>query len=82
MIKDRREVIRALGGIQAVADLTSRKYNTAAQWNRPRWPRFPPNTFHVMCLALQERGLSAPPSLWGMSYPDNDREIEGPNAYR
>ncbi len=59
-----RDVIVALGGIKAVATLTGRRYSAAANWNQ--FSKFPANTFHVMQLALQERGLAAPIALWGM----------------
>lgn len=58
------EVIDALGGIQAVADLTGRKYMAAAQ--DKRLGKFPSRTRDVMTVALAEKGKTAPASLWGM----------------
>jgi hypothetical protein len=57
------EVIEALGGIQAVRELTGRKYTAAHNWLRAK--QFPSNTYRKMTSALQDKGLSAPPSLWG-----------------
>ncbi len=59
------EVIDALGGIAAVAELTGRKYTAAANWNVS--DRFPANTYVILHHALHQRGLSAPPELWGMA---------------
>lgn len=58
------EVVDALGGIKAVAALTDRKYNAAANW--PAFGKFPPNTFLVMRKALEAAKCEAPASLWGM----------------
>lgn len=67
------DVIAALGGTKAVAELTGRQYRAAFNWHNFR--KFPANTYLVMQTALRERGLSAPSSLWGMAdtYPE-DRE--------
>ncbi len=59
------EVMHALGGTHAVAEMTGRKYNAAAHW--ANFKAFPANTFLIMSAALAERGLSAPASLWGMN---------------
>lgn len=58
-----KAVIDALGGTKAVAELTGRKYTAAHNW---RSSRFPANTYRAITIALEEKGLSAPPSLWGM----------------
>lgn len=63
------EVVKALGGVQAVADLTKRGYSAACNWNG--FKTFPANTYVVMKAALQERGLDAPDSLWGMTLKEN-----------
>lgn len=60
-------VVTALGGFQAVADLTGRKYN--AVWNWAQAQNFPPNTYLVMTEELQRLGKSAPASLWKMTEP-------------
>lgn len=59
------EVMEALGGVSEVARLTRRTYKAAFQWRY--LPTFPANTYIVMTEALGQRGLSAPPSLWGMA---------------
>lgn len=58
------EVIDALGGTSAVADLTHRKYTAAFNWRS--FNAFPPNTYIVMTGALAAIGKTAPASLWGM----------------
>jgi hypothetical protein len=59
------EVIEALGGTKAVAEMTGRTYNAAANWRV--FNRFPANTFVLMQTELVKRGLSAPVALWGMA---------------
>lgn len=63
-----QEVMAALGGTEAVAKLTGRKYNAAFNWRS--FDTFPTNTYLVMTAALRERGHSAPASLWGMREPE------------
>jgi len=58
-----KEVFEALGGIQAVADLTGRDYSAAAQDNR--LGKFPSRTYKIMTEALAAKGRRAPASLWG-----------------
>ena len=58
------EVIDALGGISAVARLTSRKYSAAFNWKN--FVKFPADTYVVMQAALGAAGCAAPASLWGM----------------
>lgn len=62
------DVIKALGGISAVADLTGRRYSAACNWGG--WGHFPPDTFWVMNDALAEAGYDAPRALW--------RQVEKP----
>ncbi len=57
-------VIEALGGTDAVARLTGRKYSAAFNWRS--FETFPPDTFLVMAKALRDGGFEAPPSLWRM----------------
>ena len=57
-------VMDALGGTQAVADLTGRTYAAAFNWRS--FKAFPSNTYLVMTAALAEKGAGAPDSLWGM----------------
>lgn len=58
------EVIEALGGTDAVAKLTGRKYGAAFNWRS--FETFPPDTFLVLTKALEDLGHTAPPSLWRM----------------
>ena len=58
------EVVKALGGIAAVAEMTGSSYNAACNWQA--FPNFPPKTYLVLSRALRARGYSAPASLWGM----------------
>ncbi|MFA7280817.1 MAG: hypothetical protein WC100_12040 [Sterolibacterium sp.] len=58
------EVLDALGGNAGVAELTGSK--PKAVWNWRSFDKFPANTYAVMIAALQERGKTAPASLWGM----------------
>jgi hypothetical protein len=58
------EVIEALGGTSAVAELTGSTYAAAFNWRG--FERFPAKTFIVMSDALAAKGKSASPSLWGM----------------
>ncbi len=59
------DVIDALGGTKAVAEMTGRTYNAAHNWRA--FDRFPANTFLTIQRALDERGASAPSELWGMA---------------
>ena len=59
-----KEVIDAIGGTSAAAKLTGRSYNAAHNWRK--FSTFPANTYLTMTAALDERGHTAPPSLWGM----------------
>lgn len=58
-----REVITALGGLDAVAALTGRKYVTVSSW-QSRLHGFPPSTYVVMTEALRRAGYIAPDTLW------------------
>ena len=64
MLATTSEVILALGGVKAVAELTGRTYDAAWNWNK--FETFPSDTYLVMTGALRERGIEAPPSLWRM----------------
>ena len=71
-----REVIKALGGVEAVANLTDRQYNAASNWNG--FKTFPPDTYVVMIEALLRNDHWAPPSLWRMvrhRASDTDRAV-------
>jgi hypothetical protein len=70
-LKTTNEVIDALGGVRAVADLTRRRYSAAYNWRK--FKTFPSNTFLAMQAALAEKGLTAPPSLWRMVKPPQQK---------
>ena len=62
------QVIKELGGFDAVKELTNRGSPSAV----PMWKnrnKFPPNTYVAMIAALQAKGFVAPASLWGMEIP-------------
>ena len=59
-----KDVMDALGGTAEVAKLTGRTYNAAHNWRA--FPRFPSNTYVAITRALDEKGIHAPASLWGM----------------
>ena len=62
------EVLDALGGNAGVAELTGSKPKAVLNWRS--FDKFPANTYAVMIAALQERGKTAPASLWGMKQPE------------
>ena len=61
------DVMDALGGNQAVAELTGSK--PKAVWNWRGFDTFPSNTYVAMIEALHQKGKTAPASLWGMKSP-------------
>lgn len=67
VLKTTVDVMRALGGLQAVCALTGSGYKATENWSRAE--TFPPRFFLVMTFALWRRGLSAPPELWGQVTP-------------
>jgi hypothetical protein len=68
-LKSSIEVIDKLGGTAAVAELTGRKYNAVWMWRA--FGKFPANTYLAIQSALKERGLEAPPELWGMTQSED-----------
>lgn len=69
-LRTTEEVVEKLGGIPAIAKLTSRKYNAAAHW--VKFKTFPANTFIVIQDALRKKNCTAPTSLWGMVASDSE----------
>ncbi len=65
------EVMKALGGVDAVCALTGSRYKNTWGWSRAS--TFPSHYFLVMYFALHKKGLAAPPSLWGMVEPADRR---------
>lgn len=67
-----KAVIEALGGTANVAKITNRSVGAASNWLG--FERFPANTYLALKAALDERGIEAPSSLWGMTLPADERE--------
>lgn len=64
-LKTAATVIEHLGGLDAVRRLTRAKsISVVSNWKVSGG--FPPKTYVALTKALKARGLSAPPSLWGM----------------
>jgi hypothetical protein len=57
------QVIKRLGGLDKVADMTVTELKSAYNW--PRCGAFPSATHDVMTRALKRRGYTAPAALWG-----------------
>jgi hypothetical protein len=68
-------VMDALGGNGPVSLLTGSKPSAVSNWRS--FDNFPANTYFAMTSALRAKGMSAPPSLWGMKTP---AESEGASA--
>lgn len=66
------DVMDALGGNLAVAELTGSK--PKAVWNWRGFDTFPSNTYVAMTAALLAKGKTAPASLWGMKQPANSEQ--------
>jgi hypothetical protein len=64
MLSTTTEVMDALGGNLAVAELTGS--NNKAVWNWRKSNVFPSNTYVALTDALSAKGKAAPASLWGM----------------
>jgi hypothetical protein len=58
------DVIDALGGVHATAELTDTNYKAAHAWKQRG--RFPTKTYLVITEALRLRGLQARADLWKM----------------
>ena len=61
------EIIDALGGNSAVAQLTSSSAKAVSNWRG--FGKFPSNTFLVLKSELMRLGISAPDHLWSMREP-------------
>lgn len=61
------EVIETLGGNPSVADLTGRTAKAVSNWRA--FNAFPADTFLVLTAALEQKGETAPVSLWRMVEP-------------
>lgn len=58
------EVLRVLGGVAAVAELTGNKVKAVEKWQQ--FETFPSKTYVALQAALGARGYAAPASLWRM----------------
>jgi hypothetical protein len=72
-LKTSRDVIDALGGIEAVSKLTGRGIPAVYAWlppkhdeDRSRRGKFPPNTYRKLTTALAAKNATAPDYLWRM----------------
>lgn len=61
------EVMDALGGNAAVADLTGSRATAVSNWRS--FGKFPAKFYVLMTDELRRRGLRAPALLWGMTEP-------------
>lgn len=62
------EVIDALGGTAVVARLTKRSQQSVTNWRANG--RIAPGVFLIMREALEQKGLQASPSIWGITEPE------------
>jgi hypothetical protein len=62
------EVADALGGLTALAHLTGRRLTAVSNWRCQRG-RFPARMYLVVEAALNKRGLTAAPDLFGFEQP-------------
>jgi hypothetical protein len=63
-LKTTSEVMDALGGNLAVAEITGSKPKAVSNWRR--FETFPSKTYLAMTNALLAKGKQAPASLWKM----------------
>lgn len=72
VLKTTSEVVEALGGYLAVAEITGSKPKAVSNW--PRFETFPSNTYIALTEALLAKGKTAPATLWGMKLPSSEPE--------
>lgn len=72
MLTTTSDVMDALGGNLAVAELTGS--NNKAVWNWRVAETFPANTYVALTEALLAKGKTAPASLWGMKSANSEQE--------
>jgi hypothetical protein len=68
------DVMDALGGNDAVAEITCSKPKAVWNWRFTR--TFPSRTYLILLGALNEVGKTAPASLWGMKLPSEKESAE------
>lgn len=69
------EVIAALGGVAATAEITGCTRGAVANW-RLEGRRIPARTFLAIDSELRKSGRTADPALFGMAEPVNPNEPE------
>ncbi|UPJ55439.1 hypothetical protein [Bradyrhizobium sp. 192] len=62
-LQAKADVMRVLGGISGLSDLTGSSYKATENWSRAR--TFPARYHALMSWALRRKGYTAHPSLWG-----------------
>jgi hypothetical protein len=67
-LNNSRDVVAALGGVDAVASLTGRHYKSVSRWQAAK-EAFPPTLYVAMQSALVEIGFRGDPAMWGMEEP-------------
>ena len=74
VLKTTRDVIEALGGVRAVADLCGVGYTAAHNWQQQGY--FSRATYPLLIrrLAKLKPPMTAPPSLWRMLEEFNERQ--------
>lgn len=73
LLRTKIEVMRELGGLGPVSALTGSSRKNTENWSRAA--HFPSRYFLVMSAALLQRGLRAPPQLWGMVIPARRKQV-------
>jgi hypothetical protein len=64
-LKTAKQVVRELGGLPRVCEITEANPKQAMNWPG-RAKAFPARTYVVMQRALKRRGATAPARLWNM----------------
>jgi hypothetical protein len=71
-LKSTSEVMDALGGNGAVAEMTGRTGKAVSNWRK--FSSFPSNTFVILKSALALKGFIASDALWAMTEANSDKE--------
>jgi hypothetical protein len=62
------DAIAKLGGPTATGKLVGRSAQSVVNWRAAN--KFPGDTYLILSAALEDRGLRAPPSMWGLIEPE------------
>jgi hypothetical protein len=71
-LKTTAEVITALGGIDAMSELTGTSINGVYNWRADK--QFPADTYRLIKDELMDIGADAPDYLWPMRVPPKRRK--------